>query len=43
MVRAQINSQILGAEAPVQQDVQSQEYQDIFVVGQRSWTGWIGV
>jgi hypothetical protein len=42
-VHAKINSQILGVEAPVQQGVQSQEYPDISAVGQRSWTGWIGV
>jgi hypothetical protein len=42
-VRAKINSQILGIEAPVRQGVQALEYQDISAVGQRSWAGWIGV
>jgi hypothetical protein len=40
-VRAKINSHVLGVEAPVQQGVQSLEYQDISAVGQRSWKGWI--
>jgi hypothetical protein len=40
--RAEINSQILGVEAPVQQGAQALKYQDISAVGQRRWMGWIG-
>jgi hypothetical protein len=42
-VREKINSQILGFEASILQGVQSLEYQNISAVGQRKWTGSIGV